>query len=169
MKVVILAICPIVLTSCISMHSNDPSSLLFDIPNGSSLTLNKNLPVAKNNTHVVIQNGKIVTEKAKDLYNISCAFEMKAFGPRTVTPDTFNIRRTEDGQERVSTGIIRYNTEVYLFSDQNSDIIKLDCSVWGDRADGSFPVSEMQKMLGDYFSFSFTEVKENANGRKQRE
>ena len=154
-KVIILAASSLVLTSCMSMHSNDPSSLLFDIPDGSSLTLNKNLVVEKNNTHVVIQNGKIVTEKNKDLYNVSCAFEMKTFGPRMVIPDTFNVSRTEDGLERVSVGIFRYNTEVYLYSSHNSDIIKLDCSVWGDATDGSFPVSEMQKTLGDYFSFNF--------------
>ena len=83
---------------------------------------------------------------------------MKAFGPRTVKPDTFEIRRTEDGQEQASGPyIVHYYTEVYLYSEHNSDIIKLVCSVWADRLDGSFPVSEMQKALGDYFSFNFPE------------
>ncbi|RDH82946.1 MAG: hypothetical protein DIZ80_11820 [endosymbiont of Galathealinum brachiosum] len=158
MKAFLLTITSIALTSCISMHSNDPASLLFNIPDGSSLTLNKDLPIAKDNTHVVIQHGKIVAEKNKNQYDISCSFEMKAFGPRTVTPDTFIIRRTEDGEERVTMGTVRYNTEVYLHSDHNSDIIKLDCSVWGNRADGSFSVSEMQAALGDYFSFNFTKT-----------
>jgi len=142
--------------SCQSLHSNDPASLAFDIPDGSRLSLNKNLPVDKGNTHAIIQAGKLTTEKTKDLYNISCRLEMKAFGPRTVYPDTFEISRTEDGQEKASGPyIINYFTEVYLHSDHNSDIIKLVCSVWADRLDGSFTVLEMQKALGDYFSFTF--------------
>jgi len=109
------------------------------------------------NTHVVIQHGKVVREKDKDLYHLSCRFEMKAFGSRTIEPDTFNIRRTEDSQEQASSPtILRYSTEVYLYSNHNSDIIKLDCSVWSDRLDGSFSVSDIQKTLRDYFSFTFT-------------
>ncbi len=160
MKVIAFTVAAILLASCQSMHSNDPASIAFDIPDGSTLTLNKKLPVKKDNTHVVIQAGQIVTEKDKDLYAVSCSFEMKAFGPRTVYPDTFNIRRTEDGQEQASGPyIIRYNTEIYLYSDHNSDIIKLDCSVWADKTEGSFPVSRIQETLGDYFSFNFAREK----------
>lgn len=154
-QILIIAI-SILVSSCQSLHSNDPSSIAFDIPDGSTLSLNKNLPVDEGNTHTIIQGGKVTTEKSKDLYSISCRLEMKAFGPRTVNPDTFEIRRTEDGQEQASGPyIVRYYTEVYLYSDHNSDIIKLVCSVWADKLDGSFPVSEMQKALGGYFSFSF--------------
>ncbi len=156
MKVSILALVMILQASCQSLHSTDPTSLSFNIPNGSTITLNKNLPIERGNTHVIIQNGKVVTDKDKDLYNLSCSFEMKAFGPRTINPDTFKIRRTEDAQQQASgPATLRYSTEIYLFSDHNSDIIKLVCSVWGDRLEGSFPVSEIQKTLGDYFSFAF--------------
>jgi len=159
MRAIIFATATILLTACQSVNSNDPSSLSFDIPDGSTLTLNKNLPVESGKTHAVIQSGKLTSYKEKDLYKISCSFEMKAFGPRTVKPDTFIISRTEDCQEQASTpSIIRYYTEVYLYSDHNSDIIKLVCSVWGDRLDGNFPVSEMQKALGDYFSFAFAKA-----------
>jgi len=156
-KILILATC-ILVSSCQSLHSDDPTSIAFDIPDGSVLSLNKSLPIDAGNTHTIIQEGKVTTDKNKDLYNISCSLEMKAFGPRTINPDTFEIRRTEDGQEQASgPNIIHYYTEVYLYSDHNSDIIKLVCSVWADRLDGSFPVSEMQKALGDYFSFTFPE------------
>jgi len=159
MKAIIFAATTILLASCQSINTDNPSSLSFDIPDGSTLSLNKNLPVESGKTHAVIQAGKITSYKDKDLYNLSCSFEMKAFGPRTVKPDTFNISRTEDGQEQASgPNIIHYYTEVYLYSDHNSDIIKLVCSVWGDRLDGSFPVSEMQKALGEYFSFSFAKA-----------
>jgi len=156
MKLSALFISILCLTACQALHSTDPASLTFRIPDGSTLSLNKSLNIEKNNTHVVIQHGKIVREKDKDLYDISCRFEMKAFGPRTVEPDTFNIRRMVDDLEQASSNSIwRNSTEIFLYSAHNSDIIKLDCSVWGDRADGSFPVSEIQKTLGDYFSFNF--------------
>jgi len=154
-KTLIIATCLLV-SSCQSLRSNDPSSIAFDIPDGSTLSLNKNLFIDEGNTHTIIQRGKITTDKDKDLYNISCSLEMKAFGPRTIQPDTFQISRTEDGQEQASgPSIINYFTEVYLYSDHNSDIIKLVCSAWADKLDGNFPVAEMQKALGDYFSFSF--------------
>jgi hypothetical protein len=157
MKASLITLTVFCLTGCQSFNSNDPSSLGFTIPNGSTVTLNKKLDVEKGNTHVVIQNAKVILEKDKDLYSLSCRFEMKAFGPRTIEPDTFNIRRTEDGQEPASAPtILRYSTEIFLYSDHNSDVIKLDCSVWGDRIDGNFPVSEIQKTLGNYFSFTFS-------------
>ena len=159
MKTFLFILSALLLISCQPLCSNDPASITFDIPAGSTLTLNKDLPIESGNTHAVIQHGKITSDKAKDLYSLSCRLEMKAFGPRTVKPDIFNIKRTEDGQEEASGPyIIRYYTEVYLFSEHNSDIIKLVCSVWGDRADGSFPVAEMQKALGDYFSFRFVKT-----------
>jgi len=159
MKLTFIAITTFFLTACMPFKSDDPNSLAFDIPPGSTLSLNKKLDIDSGNTHVVIQNAKVVREKDKNLYRVSCRFEMKAFGPRTIEPDTFNILRTEDGQEQASgPTILRYSTEIYLYSDHNADIIKLDCSTWGDRLDGSFPVSEIQKTLGDYFSFSFAQT-----------
>lgn len=143
-------------TACQSLPSTDPTSFTFDIPDGSTLTLNKDLPIAEGNTHVVLQYGKITTEISKNLYYLSCRLEMKAFGPRTIKPDTFQITHTEDGQYPQETVFaVRYFTEVYLYSEHNSDIIKLECQVWGDTMDGSFPVADMQKALGDYFSFNF--------------
>ncbi len=157
MKTIIITASILCLTSCQTFQSSDPTSLAFNIPAGSILTLNKSLKIESGNTHAVIQNGKVVREKNKDLYNVSCRLEMKAFGPRTIEPDSFKINRVEDGQEQASgPTILRYSTEIYLYSDHNSDIIKLDCSTWGDRLDGSFPVSEIQKTLGDYFSFRFS-------------
>jgi len=144
------------LISCQTLNSTDSTSLAFNIPSASTLRLNKNLEIKSGNTHVVIQNGNVITESTKDLYQLSCRLEMEAFGPRTITPDTFKVKRTEDDQEQASgPSIIRYSTEIFLYSDHNSDIIKLDCSVWGDRLDGHFPVSKIQKTLGDYFSFNF--------------
>lgn len=81
------------------MHSNDPSSIYFDIPDGSLLILNKDLPIPKDKTHVVIQDGVLTTEKDKDDFSVSCRLDLKEFGPRIVKPETFKINRVEDGSE----------------------------------------------------------------------
>lgn len=156
MKTLIVLPAILFLSACQSIPSTDPTSIRFDIPEGSTLTLNKDLPIENNNTHAVIQNGLIVEEKSKNLYYLSCRLELKAFGPRTIKPDTFQISHVEDNIEPdVTAYTYRYYTEVFLRSDHNSDIIMLECSVWGDPIDGSFPVADMQKTLGDYFTFNF--------------
>ncbi len=159
MKLLFLIANVVLLSSCQTLqpNSNDPGSLNFNIPNGSTLILNKDIRVAKDHTHVTIQSGQITSDKHKNLYDLSCSFEMEAFGPRTIKPDTFSIRRTEDGQEEAGAYFINYYTDIYLYSDHNSDIIKLACSVWGDEADDNFTVADIQQTLGSYFSFDFAQ------------
>jgi len=149
----LLALC-----SCQSMHSNDPSSIFFDIPDGSTLTLNKKLPIAEGDTHALIQAGKVIKTSEVNKYDVNCRFDLKKFGPRTIEPETFKVRRTEEGQEWVSQpSIKRFYTEVYLDSEKGTDVIKLVCQDWGDAIDKNFPVADMQKTLGDYFTFKFLE------------
>jgi hypothetical protein len=138
------------------MQSNDPKSLMFDIPKGSILTLNKNLQITEGKTHAMIQGGKLVSEKARNQYDISCRLDVREFGPRTIKPEVFTVSRTEDGSEWVSYPTIkRFYTIVYLQSSQGTDVIKLDCEESGERIDRNFTVAEMQAALGDVFTFNF--------------
>jgi len=158
MKLKILPVTVFALCSCQSMHSDDPSSIYFSIPDGSTLTLNKNLVIADGETHVLMQAGKVTTISAVNKYDVNCRFELKKFGPRTIEPEAFKIRRIEDGQEWVSQPVIRrFYTEVYLDSDKGTDVIRLSCQEWGDGIDKNFSVAEMQRTLGDYFTFNFLE------------
>jgi len=143
------------------MHSSNPSSLFFTIPEGSTLTLNKPLDISKAYTHALIQNGQAIDESNKNDYEINCRLDMKAFGPRTIKPETFRITRTEDGTNWISQpSILRFYTEVHLLSNNNTDVIKLECQQYGDQIDRNFTVSEMQAALGDYFSFQFPTTKQ---------
>jgi hypothetical protein len=158
MKLKPLLLTILILSSCQSLHSNNPDSIFFDIPDGSTLTLNKSLPIAEGYTHALIQYGKVTTTAQVNNYDVNCRFELKKFGPRTIEPETFKIRDTEDGQEWVSQpSIKRFYTEVFLDSDKGTDVIKLTCQDWGDAIDKNFPVADMQKTLGDYFTFKFLE------------
>lgn len=155
MKLLILLLVTFILGACQSLQSNDPDSLFYTIPDGSTLTLNKELTIAKSDTHALIQAGGQIKQHSNNDYEINCRLDMRAFGPRTVKPETFAISRTEDGREWVSQPTtMRFYTEVYLQSDIGTDVIKLDCQQYGGRIDRNFTVAEMQQALGEYFTFN---------------
>ena len=160
MRLFILTAIFVFLASCATTQSSDPSSLSFKIPKGSTLTLNKDLEIPDYKTHAALQSGKLTTDREKNDYQLNCRFDVKKFGPRTVTPEVFTIRRSENGQEWISdkTGLLRYYTDVYLDSEKGTDVIKLTCQVQGDMSTSNFPVSDMETALGDYFTFSFPQA-----------
>jgi len=156
MKKPILLLTSIIMSACSSMSSTDPDSMYFEIPQGSTLSLNKELSIPGSDTHAVIQGGKEIKDREKNEYNINCRLDVKKFGPRKIAPEDFNITRTEDGSNWISKpSIMRFYTEVYLSSDKGTDIIKLVCQEYGDQTDRNFTVKEMKQALGDYFSFKF--------------
>ena len=151
-----LLLSTILLTACNTTGSNDPASLKFDIPSGSTLSLNKKLDISAEHTHALIQAGKQMTQNSINEYEINCRFDVRRFGPRTINPETFTIRRTEDGSEWFSyMFIMRFYTIMYLDSEKGTDVIKVECQRWGDGIDSNFTVSEMAEALGDYFTFNF--------------
>lgn len=155
-KLKCITIVAVLLCSCQSMQSSDPSSLEFNIPAGSTLSLNKALEIPGSETHARLQAGKQIADRDRDDYRLNCRLDVKQFGPRTIEPEIFDIRRTEDGQEWVSrAGIMRYSTDVYLQSEKGTDVIKLSCQQSSDMYQRHFTVTDMQNALGDYFTFTF--------------
>ena len=144
------------LSSCASTPTDDPDSLSFNIPPGSTLSLNRPLTIDERNTHVFIQSNQQSTENRVNRYEINCRLDFREFGPRTIEPQVFRVTRTEDSQEWFSyPNIRRFDTIVYLESDKDSDVIKLDCEYWGGWTDRNFTVAEMQQSLGDLMTFIF--------------
>lgn len=142
------------------MQSNDPSSLSFKMPAGSTLTLNRDLTIPDGKTHALLQAGRLISEKDRDDYRLNCRFDVKQFGPRTVKPETFGITRNEDGQNIVSeAGIIRFYSDIYLRSDHGTDVIKLTCQEYGGRTDVTFSYADIDTAVGSYFTFSYPESK----------
>lgn len=156
MKQATLLLLSLFLYACQSMQSSDPSSLSFSIPPGSTLSLKKNLAITEGNTHAQLQNGKLTTENQRNQYTLACRIEFREFGPRTITPETFDIRRTENNEGWVSRpNIYFYTTEIYLDSDKGTDIIKMVCGNWATYPSNNFSIADIKQTLGDYFSFSF--------------
>ncbi len=156
MKSLVLAVLVFGISSCQSMHSTDPDALSFNIPDGSTLSLDKKLSIPRDMTHAVIQYGKETTDNGRHDYDVNCRLDFKKFGPRSIQPETFKITRTEDGTNWISQpSILRFYTEIYLRSDKDTDVIKMVCQEYGDQSDYHFTVKEIETALGDYFSFHF--------------
>ena len=155
-----LLLTAVTISACSTMHSSDPDSLYFEIPAGSTLSLNKKLTIPDNDTHAVIQQGKEIKDNDKNEYAINCRVDVKEFGVSTLEPENFTITRTEDGQNWISyPSIMRFYTEVYLSSNKGTDIIKMVCQEYGSQTDRNFTVSEMQQALGDILTFKFATEK----------
>ena len=54
---------------------------------------------------------------------------------------------------------MRFYTEVYLTSEKDTDVIKMECQTWGDGIDRNFTVTEMAEALGQLLSFKFVDKK----------
>ena len=138
------------------MHTTDPNSLSFSIPEGSTLSLNRAITIPMTDTHGVIQSGRSIEDDNKNEYEINCRLDFKKFGPRTIKPEKFTITRTEDGTNWVSRpSILRFYTEVYLSSNKGTDVIKMVCQEYGDQIDRNFTVAEMQSALGDLITIIY--------------
>jgi hypothetical protein len=156
MKKYLLLLITVALSACSSMQSNDPDSMYFEIPKGSTLSLNKQVTIPASHIHTVIQGGKEIKTSDKNEYAINCRLDVNKLGPRSIEPEAFKVTRTEDGTNWISyPSILRFYTEVYLNSDKGTDIIKMVCQEYGDQKDRNFTVAEMQQALGDILTFSF--------------
>lgn len=160
MKKLILILITITLSACSAFQSSNPDSLYFDIPKGSTLSLNKALTITESDTHAVVQHGKEVSDRDKNEYDINCRLNFRKFGPRTIAPQDFKVTSTESGTNWISEpSILRFYTEVYLSSDKGTDIIKMVCQEYGDQLDRNFTVAQMQDALRDILTFKFATEK----------
>ena len=156
MKYPALLLVSLALSACQTMQSDDPSLLSFRVPASSTLALNESIDIPAGKTHVFIQSGELVSESKRNLYELGCRLNFKAFGPRTIAPEVFNIRRTEDREGWESRpNFYFYATEIYLDSTIGTDVIKMECDVWATPPSTNFSYAEIQQTLGDYLTFDF--------------
>ncbi len=149
----------VMLSACQSMQSEDPAKLSFHMPAGSTLALNRSIEVPAGQTHVFIQSGQLIAESKRNQYELGCRLNFKAFGPKTVAPEVFNIRRTEHSEGWESRpNFYFYSTQVFLDSKTGTDVINLECDIWAIPPSFNFTYADMQNTLGDYLTFNFSAV-----------
>lgn len=156
MKNTMLIVASLLLSACQTMQSDDPSLLSFRVPAGSSLALNKAIEIPAGQTHAFIESGRLINESQRNQYHLGCRLDFKAFGPRTVAPEVFSIRRTEHREGWESRpNFYFYATEIYLDSAIGTDVINMECDTWAVPPSSNFSYAEMQQTLGDYLSFQY--------------
>lgn len=154
-----LLLSALMLPACQYMQSDDPSLLSFRVPEGSTLALNKEVNIPAGQTHVMFQSGRVTTASDRNLYHVSCRLNFRKFGPRTIQPEVFNIRRTEEREGWESRpNFYFYTTEIYLDTKKGTDILKMECSTWAMPPSFNFSYADIQQTLGDYFSFNFPQT-----------
>ena len=154
----------------------DEDSTFFSVPPGSTFTLNREITIQPHQTSVYLQNGEILLVRNVDFYRPHCKFELFTISEqaRVVEPDTFVVTRIIDQREDVSTHWplyaslsvmggngpmhITYSTTMYLESQQQPDVLRMNCKQWDWINTGEFlSINQMRQALGDYFTLTLAE------------
>ena len=119
--------------------------------------LNKPLDIPSGMAHIFLQKGQL--SSGVDNYTVSCSFEVRNLGPKSVRPDTFLITDSSDAQEWVSQpDIMRFYKVLRLKSERQPDVLKMVCQDWdGPLLGESITVDEIKQAVGSYISFEFAE------------
>lgn len=166
----------LLLVACESEPIRDENSQFYSVPLASEFVLNREITIPADNTSVYLQYGKIAASRDVDFYMPHCKFELYTISTksRVVKPDTFLVIKIVDRREDVSVGAPRYaglgisysngplhmtySTAMYLESNMQPDVFRLDCKRWDDPAIGEYlSINEMRGALGDYFTLKLAD------------
>lgn len=161
----------LILTACqmppITDRENSP---YYEIPTGSTLTLNQPITIPEGLASMYMQDGVIKPLELIDEYYPHCIFEVNniTVEKQTIEPDTFTIYRMELDEEVVSiqpypiaglrkvSGIsyFEYITTLYLKSDKQPNVLRLTCLHREDLSDNlqHLTVSQIRKVIKGIFS-----------------
>lgn len=169
MKIAIVVVALLVLSTGSLAQAGDESSPFFKVPVGSTLTLNKKLTVQPGKASVRMQDGDVMSFPRIDKYYANCDFEVNTIAkePTVIEPDTFTIMKvvnehdftTDDSV--ISTfdsggdSAVDYMTVMYLESKKQPDVLRMTCTHWEDPIDAEYlSINEMRKAMGKIFTLS---------------
>jgi len=153
---VVLAVISL-LAGCQLPGSADPDSIWFRIPPGSRLVLNQPLEIPAGRAHLMLQHGSAATVAGD--FDVSCRFEVKNLGPRTIQPEAFVIRRVASGREWINQPhTMQFYKIIHLHSATQADILPMKCAYEDDpRIGRPVTVTAIREALGNIFSFEFSQ------------
>lgn len=175
MRAVILGLMLAALAACSTGYRGNESSPFYTVPVGSRIVLNRPLTIPSDQLGVLFQNGKPVTRVTT--YYPHCKLELRdlAGSERTVAPGEFVVTRVSRlWGHSVGAGTIQladatrvrhllanndkdggpsiraFVTFMDLGSDQQPEVSRLSCGVWGyPREDQHVSIEEIRRALGD--------------------
>jgi hypothetical protein len=141
------------LAGCHTTSSTKPDSIWYQLPKGSKLVLNRDLEIPAGQASVIIQNAKAGTSAYS--LEVSCSFEVKQLGPRTIHPDTFLITEVAQGRWWVNepSTMLFYKIFHLKSEQQQQDILPMRCGYTDYPLLGK-PVSieQIRETLGRVFT-----------------
>lgn len=155
MKIPLTTLFAAVLAGCQSAASYDINSSGYRIPAGSSLIVNKELPIPSGQRHVKLQHGKPVS--GVDEFKINCEIRVHDLGMTSIRPGRFRITNVGEGREwELQPTVLRFFRVLDLSSEAQPEVLKLICQKSDDPLAGRNPsVPQMQEALGSYVTFEF--------------
>jgi hypothetical protein len=155
MKTALASLFAAVLAGCHTTASYDIDSSGYRIPPGSSLTVNKELPIPSGQRHVKLQHGQPVS--GVDEFKINCEIRVYDLGVASIRPDSFRITSAGEGREwELRPTVLRFYRVLNIRSEAQPEVLKLICQKSDDPLAGRNPtVPQMQEALGEYITFEF--------------
>lgn len=179
-----------VLSACQNTVAIDiETSPFYNIPAGSTVTLNQEMTFPPDEVSIYLFNGNVVPRATIDIYKPHCKFELYNMQPmaQTITPDTFTIRKIVDfnvqnmpsGRRYASFAVSRfatsspsyqpYTTYMYLHSDKQPNVYRLSCRHWEDPVDARYlTVSQIRQTLGTLMTLKLNDPRAKPTEPGQR-
>ena len=171
LNAVLIATLLSLIASCSTTVIKDPDSQFYSIQAGSKLILHKPVKIRANTARTFFQNGNITTEKNLNIYYPHCSITTTSIMKisRTIKPATFQIYKVVDDEEEASL-VIKYAARnlmsytdgptiigqasyYYLKSNDEPDVVTLECIQWGDPFYIKYvSINDIRVALGEYFS-----------------
>lgn len=155
MKTALASLFAALLAGCHTAASYDIDSSGYRVPPGSSLTVNKELPIPSGQRHVKLQHGQPVA--GVDEFKINCQLWVYDLGVESIRPGSFRITRAGEGREwELQPTVLRFFRVLHLRSEAQPEVLKLVCQKSDAPLAGRNPtVPQMQEALGEYVTFEF--------------
>lgn len=150
--------------TCLAASCSINSSAVKEVhlQKGDGVKLSKAFTVPDLRSHVILQDGEVVNDRSLKLYKTSCIIDVFKLGPETYQPADFEVSQVSYNEEWYSdmAASIRYYTEINLKPKKQGDQFILTCQVVdGTMQYHNFPLNEIQRAVGGYFTFAATDNK----------
>jgi hypothetical protein len=155
----LLFFCLCIVTSCVT--SPDRSKEIH-LSKGDIVRLERSFTIPDLYSHVIFQDGEIVKENSLQHYKTSCFVDTFSLGPKTIQQNNYRVSKVSYSEDWYSStsATLRYYTEFHLDAADPDENIILTCQVLdGPMQHHGFPLSEIRKATGQYFTFSSTDNK----------
>jgi len=159
---------PLLLSACVGMTPGP-----WDVPPGSTVTINKEIQIPADSASVKIQNGKTEAFGAINIYATHCVLELRKRldRPQIVKPGQFTVTKNEQqtfmafaprGGTQVAglflagdvDSIVNYANQMYITSPEQPDVYRLTCQQYSIPSqtflnDRWSSVAQMRVALGE--------------------